>query len=90
MTTISPRWRKPLTEYLRCRVWLRHLIANTVKVFATARSAPVGHGPLPAANIGVRLSGPLRTYFTLFIHARIGPVTLVSDVSGDMTSEMWL
>jgi len=29
-------------------------------------------------------------YFTLFIHFRIGPVTLVSEVSGDMTSEMWL
>jgi hypothetical protein len=29
-------------------------------------------------------------YWTLFIHLRIGPVTLVSAVSGDITSEMWL
>jgi hypothetical protein len=29
-------------------------------------------------------------YFMLFIHLRIGPVTLVSAVSGDITSEMWL
>jgi len=32
----------------------------------------------------------LQNYFTLFIHARIGPVTLSSAVSGDITSEMWL
>jgi hypothetical protein len=31
-----------------------------------------------------------RTYLMLFIQSRIGPVTLVSAVSGDMTSEMWL
>src|SRR5689334_9106479 len=29
-------------------------------------------------------------YFTLLIHFRIGAVTLVSAVSGDSTSEMWL
>ena len=29
-------------------------------------------------------------YFTLLIPLRIGPVTVVSAVSGDMTSEMWL
>lgn len=29
-------------------------------------------------------------HFTPVIHLRIGPVTLVSAVSGDITSEMWL
>ena len=29
-------------------------------------------------------------HFTIVIHLRIGLVTLVSAVSGDMTSEMWL
>ncbi len=29
-------------------------------------------------------------HFTLFIHLRMGPVTLVSAVSGDITSEIWL
>src|SRR5665213_2633830 len=30
------------------------------------------------------------SHLTLLIHLRIGPVTVVSAVSGDMTSEMWL
>lgn len=38
----------------------------------------------------LHLSKGLRSHFTLFIHLRIGPVTLVSAVSGDITSEMWL
>jgi hypothetical protein len=29
-------------------------------------------------------------HFTLFIHLRIGPVTVLSAVSGDITSEIWL
>jgi hypothetical protein len=29
-------------------------------------------------------------YFTLFIHFRIGPVTVSSAVLGAITSEMWL
>jgi hypothetical protein len=32
----------------------------------------------------------VQCHFTLVIHLRIGPVTLLSAVSGDMTSEMWL
>ena len=43
----------------------------------TAGTLPVERG-LPRPNV----------YLTLFIHLRIGPVTLVSAVSGDMTSEM--
>jgi hypothetical protein len=36
------------------------------------------------------LAFPAIHYLTLFIHLRIGPVTLLSAVSGDITSEMWL
>jgi hypothetical protein len=31
-----------------------------------------------------------RTYFTLFIHFRIGPLTETSAVFGENTSDMWL
>ena len=46
--------------------------------------------PFPVSLSG-RLKAPFElSYFTLLIHLRMGPVTLVSAVSGDITSEMWL
>jgi len=48
----------------------------------------VGRGGIEWEEAGDRVDGEY--YLTLFIHFRIGPVTLVSAVSGDITSEMWL
>ena len=51
-----------------------------------------GHPAATKSRLFLRVSSAIcyLLYFTLFIHLRIGPVTLSSAVSGDITSEMWL
>jgi len=64
--------------FSRSRVLVRERFCHRLIDFVTAHESGKG------------FFHRLKRYFTLLIHLRIGPVTLVSAVSGDMTSEMWL
>src|ERR1035438_4616056 len=71
--------------------------AHTGKAFSTRAGAMSGSHAATTRGIGRcacwiwrRAIRRADAYFTLLIHLRIGPVTVVSAVSGDMTSEMWL
>ena len=44
----------------------------------------------PSESLQARSQTAPRVYFTLFIHFRIGPVTELSGVFGENTSDMWL